>query len=176
MLTVGHGTLGGEEFAELLAGAGVEGLVDVRRHPGSRRHPQFGRDALAATLDERGIGYRWEEDLGGRRKTSEGSPNVALRDRSFRGYADHMATATFRDAIERLLADAEAATTTVMCAESVWWRCHRRLIADHLALGRGIAVEHLLHDGRRQPHAPTDGAREEEGGVVYDVGVTPPLG
>lgn len=176
LLTVGHGTLDGEAFADLLANAGVERLVDVRRHPGSRRHPQFGHDALASTLAERGIGYRWDEDLGGRRKTSGDSPHVALRDRSFRGYADHMGTATFRGAIERLLADADAATTTVMCAESVWWRCHRRLIADHLVLGRGIAVEHLLHDGRRQPHAPTEGARSNDSEVVYDVGVTPPLG
>lgn len=176
LLTVGHGTLDGEAFADLLAGAGVERLVDVRRHPGSRRHPQFGRDALAATLADRGIGYRWDEDLGGRRKTAEDSPHVALRDRSFRGYADHMETAVFRDAIERLIADAGTATTAIMCAESVWWRCHRRLIADHLTLARDLPVEHLMHDGRRAPHSPTDGARGEGNRVVYDVGVTPPLG
>lgn len=170
LLTVGHGTLDAATFADLLAGAGVEAVVDVRRYPGSRRFPQFRREAMDEWLPERGITYRWEEALGGRRRTDEASPNSGLRDAGFRGYADYMRTPAFWRALDAVLADAERATTAVLCAESVWWRCHRRLIADAVLLVRQRPVRHVLHDGRQQPHHPTDAARVEGGQVIYDRG------
>jgi len=175
LLTVGHGTLPAGAFVDLLRKAGVELVVDVRRYPGSRRNPQFGRDALAATLAEAGIAYRWEEALGGRRATTATSPNRALRNAAFRGYADHMATGEFNAALSRLVEDAAARTTAVLCAESLWWRCHRRLLADAASIVRGLPVAHLGHDGRLAPHAPTEGVRPVAGGVVYDGAATPTL-
>jgi uncharacterized protein (DUF488 family) len=175
LLTVGHGTLAAGAFADLLTGAGVALLVDVRSYPGSRRHPHFGRDEMARWLPEAGVEYRWERRLGGRRRARADSPHVALRDPSFRGYADHMETLAFGEALDAVLAAAAGRRTAVMCAESLWWRCHRRLLADAAALTRGVDVRHLLHDGRTQPHAVTDGARLADGHVVYDVGVERPL-
>jgi uncharacterized protein (DUF488 family) len=175
LLTVGHGTLTAAELAALLAGAGVEALVDVRRFPGSRRHPHFASESMARWLPEAGVAYRWEERLGGRRSLPEDSPDVALRNASFRGYAAHMRSAAFRAALAEVLEAAERSTTAVMCSESVWWRCHRRMIADTVTLVHEREVEHLMHDGRRSPHAVTDGARRGDGDVVYDLGVTPTL-
>lgn len=175
LVTVGHGTLPAGDFVALLRGADVERIVDVRRFPGSRRNPQHGREALAETLSEAGIGYRWEEALGGRRGVTPASRHLALRNAAFRGYAEHMDTPAFRAALERVLTDAAAGTTAVLCAESTWWRCHRRLIADAAALVHGVEVRHLGHDGRLTPHEPTPGARPTAGGVVYDAGEPPPL-
>jgi len=176
VLTVGHGTLEGAALTVLLDGAGVRHLVDVRRYPASRRHPQFARAELARALPAAGIGYRWDEDLGGRRTPRPDSPHVGLRVAQFRGYADHMATPPFRAAVQRLLTDAAAGATAVLCAESLWWRCHRRLIADHLVLVEGVDVAHLAHDGRLTPHIPTDTARRQATGVIYDApGTTPTL-
>ncbi|HET6794187.1 MAG TPA: DUF488 domain-containing protein [Acidimicrobiales bacterium] len=175
LLTVGHGTLAQEDFAGLLLTAGVEGLVDVRIAPGSRRHPHFSRDRMAGWVPAAGIAYEWRRDLGGFRKPRADSPNRALRNDSFRGYADYMATPEFVTALDEVLAEAGRRQMAVMCSEAVWWRCHRRLIADAVVVGRGGGVEHLMHDGRRQPHRPTDGVRRRGDGVVYDVGVTPPL-
>jgi uncharacterized protein (DUF488 family) len=173
--TVGHGTLAAEELAELLDGAGIEQLVDVRSFPGSRRNPQFGRDEMERWVPEAGIDYRWMRDLGGRRKPVPGSRHVALRHESFRAYADYMETDEFLTGVDDLLALADEAPSAVMCSESVWWRCHRRLLADHLVLVRGVDVLHLMHDGRLTPHAPTDGVRLADDELVYDVGATPPL-
>jgi uncharacterized protein (DUF488 family) len=175
LLTVGHGTLTADQLADLLRGHGVELLVDVRSYPGSRRHPQFGRGQMEAWVPDAGIGYRWERRLGGRRPTRPDSVNVALRNDAFRGYADHMAGAGFRAALDEVLADAAAGPTAVMCSESVWWRCHRRLLADAAVLVDAATVVHLMHDGRRVPHAVTDGARRADGHVVYDVGGDVPL-
>ncbi|HEY8524933.1 MAG TPA: DUF488 domain-containing protein [Acidimicrobiales bacterium] len=175
LLTVGHGTLTAEAFAELLTGAGVELLVDVRSYPGSRRHPQFGRDEMARWLPEAGVAYRWERRLGGRRRTRPDSPHRALRHDSFRGYADHMETPAFAAALDELLAEAARRPTAVMCAESLWWRCHRRLLADAAVLTRGATVHHLHHDGRTEPHTVTEGARRDGDRVVYDVGIERPL-
>jgi len=174
---VGHGTLAAEDLRRLLAAAGIDTVVDVRSFPGSRRHPHFGRDQLEAWLPAAGIEYRWEKDLGGFRKPAPDSPNQALRHPSFRGYADHMASAAFGTALDRLIDLAGRRRTAVMCSESLWWRCHRRLLSDALVLWRGAAVTHLAHDGRRQAHRLTDGVRPGDGGgpPVYDVGVTPPL-
>lgn len=172
LTTVGHGTLEEEDFSALLRGAGLERLVDVRTAPGSRRNPQFARAQMERWLPSSGIGYRWEPDLGGLRRADPGSPNVALRNEGFRGYADHMRTPRFAGALDAVLGDAETALTVVMCAESVWWRCHRRLIADAALLLRGVDVVHLLHDGRLHPHRPTEGVRRDGDLLVYDAGVT----
>jgi len=171
LLTVGHGTMAGEAFAQLVVEAGVATLVDVRSIPGSRRHPQFGRDQLADRLRSVGVAYRWEPRLGGFRRPAAGSPNVALRHRSFRAYADHMASAEFHAALAELLAEAARSPTAVLCAETLWWRCHRRLLADAATLLGGARVRHLGHDGRLDEHRLTPGVRvDDSGGLRYDGG------
>ncbi len=179
LLTVGHGTLGQAELAALLSGAGLKRLVDVRRAPGSRRHPQFARDALEEWVPALGLAYEWEPRLGGWRKTTAGSPNTALRNDSFRGYADYMRTGVFWEALDAVLAGAALERSAVMCSESVYWRCHRRLISDAVVLARRGTVLHIGHDGRLTPHRLTDGVRADEGLLVYDAGASPmwePLG
>ena len=173
--TVGHGTLAAEALAGLLHGAGVATIVDVRAYPGSRRNPQFGREAMEQWAPAAGLDYAWMHRLGGRRAPAKGSRHVALRHDAFRGYADHMESADFLAGVSELLALAERRSAAVMCSESLWWRCHRRLLADHLTLVRGVQVLHLMHDGRVSPHVVTDGARLAADAVVYDVGVSPPL-
>jgi uncharacterized protein (DUF488 family) len=173
LVTVGHGTLDAAVFVELLRSARIEGLVDVRSHPGSRRVPHVARTELQRWLPDAGIAYRWEPRLGGRRRTSPGSPNVALTHRSFRGYADYMATPEFAAARAELLEGTREQRTVVMCAESVWWRCHRRLLADAVELLDHVPVRHLFHDGRLAPHPPMSIARVEDHRLVYD-GVTNP--
>jgi uncharacterized protein (DUF488 family) len=177
LLTVGHGTLAASEFTSLVTGAGVELLVDVRSYPGSRRHPQFGRDSMADWLPAAGVGYRWERRLGGRRPVRPDSPHVALRNPAFRGYADHMSApgSGFAAALDELVGWAASQRTAVMCAESLWWRCHRRLLADAAVLLRGVDVRHLLHDGRLVAHTVTEGARLADGHLVYDIGGERPL-
>lgn len=170
LLTVGHGTLSAEDFVELLRGADIAGVVDVRRHPGSRRHPHFTKEAMAGWLRDAGIAYRWAADLGGRRSAAQDSPHAALRNAGFRGYADHMATAKFAAALGALLAEAARRRTAVLCAESVWWRCHRRLLADAAVLLRGADVRHLHHDGTTHVHPITAEARVSGHIVVYDAG------
>jgi uncharacterized protein (DUF488 family) len=176
LLTVGHGTLAADELGRLLAGAGVAVLVDVRSYPGSRRHPQFGREALESWLPELGIEYRWDGRLGGRRPARPDSVNTALRNDAFRGYADHMAGERFRSGLHDLVELAARRRTAAMCAETLWWRCHRRLLADVAVLIEQVTVRHLLHDGRLAAHAITQGARvTPEGTLVYDVGGDQPL-
>jgi uncharacterized protein (DUF488 family) len=172
LLTVGHGTLPADEFVGLVRMAGVELVVDVRSFPASRRHPQFRREVMERWLPDAGVTYRWEPRLGGRRRARPGSPHGALRVPAFRGYADHMETAEFVDALDEVLADADRERTAVMCAESVWWRCHRRLLADAAILLRGAAVEHLFHDGRLAPHHLTPEARLDGPRIIYDAGET----
>ncbi|MEO8697983.1 MAG: DUF488 domain-containing protein [Acidimicrobiales bacterium] len=169
VVTVGHGTLDASDFAELAHRAGIELIVDIRSYPGSRHVPQFGREALSAWLPDAGIAYRWEPELGGRRKPVPKSKHVALTHQSFRAYADYMETPSFRTALVRVLDDAARASTAVMCSESVWWRCHRRLIADRLELIDHVAVVHLFHDGRTQPHPPMPAARIDGDHLVYDI-------
>jgi uncharacterized protein (DUF488 family) len=148
--TIGHSTRSAEEFLELLQPVGVTLVADVRAFPSSRRHPQFNGPALAEYLRGAGIAYRHMPGLGGRRSPVPGSPNGGWHETAFQGYADHMTTPEF----QRALADLEAATretpTAIMCAEAVWWRCHRRLIADALVVRRST-VEHLgIGDGRAE--------------------------
>ena len=167
LYTIGHGTADESLFAARLAAAGVARVVDVRRFPGSRRWPWFAATAMAAWLPQRAIAYVSATDLGGRRSPAPDSPNVVLRQPAFRGYADYMATVTFRDAFERLLAEANDSPTAVMCSETLWWRCHRRLIADAAVLLAGVDVVHLVGDAR-QPHRLTEGVRPAGEHVVYD--------
>jgi uncharacterized protein (DUF488 family) len=146
-----------------LTGNGVEVLVDVRRFPASRRHPQFSRDALAASLAAAGIEYVHEPDLGGRRPARPGSPHTAWRVEGFRGYADHMESPEFQAALDRLIRLGAEAATAILCAEAVPWRCHRRLISDAL-VARGINVLHILGPGRADPHELDANARVLPGG------------
>lgn len=181
LLTYGHGTDSAERTVAILAGAGVAALVDIRTAPGSRRNPQFARVAMEDWLPAAGIGYRWEKRLGGFRKPSAGNPDVAWREDMFRGYAEHMRSADFGAAVDAVLAEAVlaeaalaeggAARLTVMCSESLWWRCHRRLLADFVSVARGVEVRHLMHDGRVEAHRPSPGLRlRADGLLVYDGG------
>ncbi len=170
LYTVGHSTLGIEAFLSALRENSIELLVDVRRFPGSRRHPHFGQENLFRSLREAGIAAAWREGLGGRRDAVEGSINTGWRESSFRGYADYMQTAAFRAELDWLLAQAQLRPTTVMCAESVPWRCHRSLIAD-AAVARGVAVEDIFISAQgkssRKPHALTPFARVDLGQISY---------
>ncbi|HEV2858480.1 MAG TPA: DUF488 domain-containing protein [Solirubrobacterales bacterium] len=174
LYTVGHSTLSIEEFLSLLTGAGVKALVDVRRFPGSRRHPQFGADALADSLRSVGIDYEsFREELGGRRsrKDVEGTSvtlpdNSAWRNSSFRAYADYMSTPAFATGLERLEVLGRERPTAFMCAEAHPSRCHRRLIADTL-LARGWRVVHILSGGREQEHTFTPDAVVDGDRVHY---------
>jgi uncharacterized protein (DUF488 family) len=160
LLTVGHGPDDRIALAERLTGAAVGLLVDVRRFPGSRNNPDVRREALAEWLPDAGIGYRWEERLGGRRSLPKGEPvaDAWWTVAQFAAYAAHTRTPEFAAALDEVLAEASAGTVAVMCSESVWWRCHRRQIADVAVLGRGVPVTHLMPDGRLRPHEPSAGA------------------
>ena len=169
LLTYGHGVDSAERTAAILGGAGVTSLVDIRTAPGSRRNPQFARAAMEQWLPEAGIAYRWEKRLGGFRKPSADNPDVAWREDMFRGYAEYMRTLEFLDAIDAVLAEAESGQVIVMCSESLWWRCHRRLLADFVAVASGTEVRHLMHDGRTEAHRPSPGLRlRQDGLLVYD--------
>jgi uncharacterized protein (DUF488 family) len=171
LLTYGHGTESAERTVATLAGACAASLADIRTAPGSRRNPQFVRAAMEVWLPEAGIAYWWEKRLGGFRKPSAGNPDVAWHDDMFRGYAEHMRSADFRAAIDAVLAEAESRQVVVMCSESLWWRCHRRLVADYVSVAREVEVRHLMHDGRVEPHRPSPGLRlRDDGLLVYDSG------
>ncbi|MFF0458928.1 DUF488 domain-containing protein [Streptomyces mexicanus] len=177
LFTFGHGTAGRERITGLLRDAGIASVVDVRTAPGSRRDADLLRERLAGWLPDSGIAYRWERDLGGFRKPAADSPDTFWRNDSFRGYAGHTRSPEFVAAMDRLLAEAAGTPTAVMCGETVWWRCHRRLVADFAVLARGVPVAHLMHDGRIVPHVPTAGARlGEDGLLVYDGPAAGPAG
>jgi uncharacterized protein (DUF488 family) len=169
IFSVGHGARTAEALVAVLRGAGIRRLVDVRTKPGSRRHPQFGQTALADTLDAAGIGYRWEKDLGGFREAKPGSPHVALPAGGFRGYADHMETATFARALALLGEDAAREPTAFMCAETLWTNCHRRMISDALTVASWEVV-HLIEPTRREPHQLHPALRIVDGHLLYDAG------
>ena len=172
LYTVGHSTRTIDELLALLAEHGIDLLIDVRRFPGSRRHPQFGRDALPASVSAAGIEYRWVEALGGRRSRRPDSPHTAWRVAGFAGYADHMDTPDFQAAAAELLAAARTRAVAVMCAEARPEQCHRRLIADH-ATAQGTPVTHILSHGRSALHQLPDFARVVDRRVIYDVGQLP---
>jgi len=164
--TIGHSTRGWDAFLALLAGYGIEAVADVRRFPGSRRYPWFAGETMASTLPAAGYDYLWLPQLGGRRRALPGSPNGAWRNAAFQGYADHLDSAEFADGLARLLELAARRRTALMCAEAVWWRCHRRLIADVLTT-RGIEVRHILDATHLQVHELTGSARLVDGRLVY---------
>jgi len=164
--TVGHSTRSGEEFGKILLAHDIKVLVDVRSFPGSRRLPQFNRDALAASLVNLGIKYRHEPRLGGRRKPRADSHNTAWKNASFRAYADHMESEEFRRGVEGLLEVAANERTAVMCAEAVWWRCHRSLIADYLK-AEGHTVLHIINQSKTEEHPFTSAAKIINGKLSY---------
>jgi len=170
LFTIGHSTRTLEEFVELLRAAGVTLVVDVRRFPGSRRHPQFGAERLAAGLAEKGIAYRHEPSLGGRRKPRPDSVNTAWRNDQFRGYADHMASAEFAAGLAALQEVAAEQATAVMCAEAYWRQCHRQLLADAMEAA-GWEVVHLLAGGARERHPRNPQLRVgADGTLTYPAG------
>jgi uncharacterized protein (DUF488 family) len=165
--TIGHSTRPVEELVGMLESAGVNLLVDVRAFPRSRRHPQFNRESLATSLDARGMAYRWEgQALGGFRKPNAQSRNTALRNPSFRGYADYMESAEFGAAAGRLVDWARDDRLALMCAEQHPSQCHRRLISDWL-MAHGVEIDHLLGAGRTERHSPTEGSVIASGTVLY---------
>jgi len=165
--TIGHSTRAIDEFISLLEENEIKLLADVRAWPGSKRYPQFNKDALAESLNAQGIRYEHFPELGGKRKSRPDSCNTAWRNASFRGYADYMETEQFQKGIERLLeVAAEAGPTAIMCAEAVWWRCHRSLIADYLK-ARGVEVLHILGANKVEPHPYTSAARIVGGKLSY---------
>jgi len=166
ILTIGHSTRPIDEFIELLRRNGVERLVDIRTIPRSRRNPQFNSEALAKSLEDKGIGYVHLKELGGLRHPRHDSLNTGWRNAGFRGYADYLQTAEFEEALRRLLELCEGKRCAAMCAEAVPWRCHRSLLADAL-VARGIPVEHILSGSRRDVHSLTPFARIENGRVIY---------
>ena len=166
--TIGHSTRTIDEFISLLKQNEIKLLVDVRTWPGSRRYPQFNKDALAESLSGQGIRCEHFPELGGKRKSNPDSRNTAWRNASFRGYADYMETEQFQKGIERLLdMGADAGPTAIMCAEAVWWRCHRSLIADYLK-ARGVEVLHILGASKVEPHPYTPPARIVNGELSYE--------
>jgi uncharacterized protein (DUF488 family) len=164
--TVGHSTHSAEEFAQILLAHEIQVLVDVRSFPGSRRYPQFNRAALAESLRQVGIEYRHEPRLGGRRTPRADSHNTAWQNASFRAYADHMESEEFRKGVKDLLELAENGRTAAMCAESLWWRCHRSLISDYLK-ATGHTVIHILSETKTEEHPFTSAARIVDGKLSY---------
>jgi len=164
--TIGHSTRTLDEFIGLLKAHGVQTVADVRRFPGSRKYPHFNAAALEAGLAVAGLGYVALPELGGRRKPRPDSPNTVWRNPSFQGYADYMETPEFDQALQRLLAAARRFPTAVMCAEAVWWRCHRALIADTLT-AQGVVVRHILSLTRSEVHPYTAAARLLHGRLSY---------
>ena len=166
--TIGHSTRNIDIFISLLEENGIKLLADVRSLPGSKRYPQFNKEALAESLNARGIRYEHFPELGGRRKARLGSHNTAWRNASFRGYADYMETEQFHKGTERLFRLArEAGPVAIMCAEAVWWRCHRSLISDYLK-SHGIEVVHIPDANKIEPHPFTSAARIVNGKLSFE--------
>jgi len=164
--TIGHSTRSAAEFRDVLATYGIELVIDVRRFPGSRRLPQFAADALRRDLERQGISYRWLSSLGGRRRGTGNSINQGWRHESFRAYADHLATEEFADGLGELVMLANGVRTVIMCAELLWWRCHRRLIADVL-VSLGISTIHIRDDRVAEEHRLGPPARLVGGVLSY---------
>jgi uncharacterized protein (DUF488 family) len=168
--TIGHSTRSIDEFAGLLREVGVALVADVRTVPRSRTNPQFNADALPDSLAPYQIGYRHFPKLGGLRGRRRGavgsSPNMLWRNESFRNYADYAATEPFREGLNELRAEGHERTVAIMCAEAVWWRCHRRIIADYLLLAAGGTVFHILGPGKIEPATPTPGVQSVGDGML----------
>ncbi|MGV8845586.1 DUF488 domain-containing protein [Tessaracoccus sp.] len=166
LLTIGHSTHALDQFVALLQSHGVDWLMDVRTVPRSRTNPQYNLDELPGSLTPFGIGHEYNKGLGGLRHSRADSPNMGWRNASFRGYADYMQTSEFEEALEILVDRTQEKTVAIMCAEAVWWRCHRSMVAEAMIV-RGHAVEHIMPDGRLnaatlRPFAVVDGT-----GITY---------
>jgi len=168
VFTLGHSTHPFDRFLALLAQHQIEVLVDIRRFPNSRKFPHFNQTDLASALQEAGVEYHWLEALGGRRhkRKDDALPNLGLQNESFRNYADYMLTDEFRQGVEKLLEVAGRKRTAIMCAEGLYWRCHRRLVSDFLS-ANGITVQHIMPSGELKPHKLIEEARIAEGKVTY---------
>ena len=164
--TIGHSTRTSDQFLAVIMGHEIEAVVDVRSMPGSRRLPQFNSDSLAAALASRGVAYHWIPALGGRRRPTSDSPNTGWRNSAFRAYADHTASEEFADGLFELTIIAEGLRTAIMCAEILWWRCHRRMIADVLT-SIGEPVEHIQGTGPAELHKLSAPARMVNGELTY---------
>ena len=164
--TIGHSTRPIEAFLALLAEQRIEALADVRRFPASRKHPQYNAEALREALKAAGIDYLPLTELGGRRPARPDSHNTAWRNESFRGYADYMETEVFNNSFQVLIAEAERRRTAIMCAEAVWWRCHRALLSDALK-ARGWTVCHIVQEGGCKEHPYTAAASIVDGRLSY---------
>jgi len=164
--TIGHSTLSIEEFLQLLQMNEIKMLADVRSFPSSRRYPHFNRVEISESLVTEGIEYVHLPELGGRRRARPDSTNIAWRNPSFRGYADYMETDAFHTGIDRLIEIAKNNTTAIMCAEAVWWRCHRGLIADYLKAS-GVDVTHINSTTSNTAHPYTSAARIINGQLSY---------
>ena len=164
--TIGHSTRDLETFISMIQYFSITALVDIRRFPGSRKYPHFNKENLAASLSKAGISYTHLEDLGGRRKVQKNSKNSRWRNESFQGYADYMETEAFKKAAEKLEAIALKQPTAYMCAEAVWWRCHRSMVSDYLK-AKGWKVLHIMGDGKADEHPYTSPARVVGNQVFY---------
>ncbi len=164
--TIGHSTRSWSEFEALLRAHGIEAVADVRRFPASRKHPQFNGEAMQEALQREGVAYVHFPELGGRRTARKDSGNTAWRNAAFRGYADYMETAEFQAGVARLARLAGAKRTAIMCAESVWWRCHRGLISD-LFKSRGVQVLHITDASGPKEHPYTGAASIVDGHLSY---------
>jgi uncharacterized protein (DUF488 family) len=167
LFTIGHSNHSLDRFLGLLANHQIVALADIRRFPGSRKHPHFNQEKLATALQDSGVEYRWFESLGGRRRKQEGeSTNLGLRNEGFRNYADYMPTEEFQVGLAELLKVAKKKRTALMCAEGLFWQCHRRLVSDFL-LANGLTVQHIMPNGELRRHTLTEGAQIAEGKVSY---------
>jgi uncharacterized protein (DUF488 family) len=171
LLTLGHGTASEVDLAALLRANDVRSVIDVRSVPKSRAHQHVWSERMAHWIpDLAGATYEWRKGLGGFRRPRPDSPNVVLRHPAFRGYADYMQTPEFLAELQRLMTDADATRTAIMCSETLWWRCHRRMIADAATLLYDAEVLHIMHSGSPRPHVLTEGVRVlPEGILQYDV-------
>jgi uncharacterized protein (DUF488 family) len=170
VFTFGHGTASEIELAALIRQFGIGLVCDVRSVPKSRVHPHVWAERMAVWVPQLADArYEWMRELGGFRKARADSPNTALRHPSFRGYADYMQTPPFLEALDAVLEQTRTVPTAIMCSESLWWRCHRRLIADAMTLLAQIDVQHIFHSGELEPHRLTEGVRVTDDGVLqYD--------
>ena len=166
IFTIGHSTRTAEEFTTLLEEHAIHTLVDVRRFPGSKRYPHFGKDQLAAWLPRAGIEYRHVDALGGRRTPRKDSPNDFWQNAQFRGYADHMQSEEFQSALAEVIEWSKTQNVALMCAEAVPWRCHRQMIADAL-VARRVPVTHIIAAGNTSAHELNSAARVQDGMLVY---------
>lgn len=165
--TIGHSSRNMDDFITMLQSFAIKNLVDIRSMPGSRKYPQFNKENLETALPANGISYIYMEDLGGRRKVREDSKNTRWKNLSFRGYADYMETDSFKKAIAGLERIALQASTAYMCAEAVWWRCHRSLVSDYLK-AKGWRVLHIMAAGKAQEHTYTSPAKVIGTHVSYE--------